>query len=107
MTTIKKLIIEELRQKGKGYDETTVKCHIRHRLKQVFRLFPNDTDEGREFASLMMDVADSHQKLSGDAVFEAALDKLTERVMNEKDDLRSFSLLRRKITEAINSQCAG
>ncbi|MCQ2284955.1 MAG: hypothetical protein MJZ57_08650 [Bacteroidales bacterium] len=105
MSTIKKLVTDELQKKDKHCDEEIIKLYIRHYANTACKFYPDNTDGGLEFCSLMLSVMPNFNKCkenpSGEKVFVKAIEKLVEKAIDEQDDLQSFPQLRKKLVEEI------
>lgn len=101
MPTIKALIVERRRQKGRSDDGDSVKEQVGQYLKDACKFLPNETLEGCEFASLMAEFVDCHKVMCDDSAFNNTIKKLTEKVMDERDDLSAYKGLRKKLIEEV------
>ena len=101
MPTIKALVVERRQLRGRSDDDNSVKELVFQYLKNVCKFLPNETLEGREFASLMAEFVDHHKVVCDDSAFSNTIKKLTEKAMDERDDLRDYMELRQKLIEEI------
>ena len=113
-TTIKAMVAEKLRLDGRGVDDDTVKGKVRQYLKEICKLLPNETDEGKEFAKFMF-----RFQVNGNAsdikvlpcevantIVEKAFNALLETILNERDnmledDFADYKRIRQKLIEEI------
>lgn len=80
MATIRLMVAEKQQQGGHSTDAEIIKEKIRRHLMEVSRILPNETPEGLEFASVMVELHELRE-------FKDAIDALVAKAMNERDDL--------------------
>ena len=95
MATIRAMVAEKQRQSGHSTEEEIIKEKVRRHLVEVCELLPNETPEGQEFASLMLQIQDHR-------IREEAMKTLVARAMDVRDDLCDYPLLRQKLVDVIN-----
>ena len=104
MPTIKKMIIEKIRQQSHGtfqqedVSDENVRKNLEKYLHVVCLNLPGENDpdknpEGANFAAIMFR---AHQDLH-----DAAVNKIVEMVMDERNDLTDYIPLRQKIEKAL------
>ena len=125
MPTIKALIVERRRLRGRSDDDNSVKELVCRYLKNVCKFFPDATPEGMEFLSVMSKFVPLKSKFEGvrqpiqlpvapelvpprlesldksSTPFQKTIERLTEKAMDERDDLSDYKELRQKLVEEI------
>ena len=125
MPTIKALIVERRRLRGRSDDNNSVEELVCQYLKNACKFFPDATPEGIEFLSVMSKFVPLKSKAEGarqpmqppvvpelvpprsefrdkfNTPFQKTIEKLTEKAMDERDDLRDYKELRQKLVEEI------
>ena len=97
MLTIKAMIVEKLRQKGRSVDDCIVRGKVKQFLNEICELLPDETPVGQEFARSISDFeGEWHAK---------AVKALIEKAMDEHDDLggKENEHLRQKLVTAIEN----
>ena len=104
MATIKEMIIEKIRQQSHGtlQQEDLTDDNVRKELEKYLHVLcltlpgendPDQNPEGADFAAIMFR---THQDLH-----DAAVNKIVEMIMDERDNLTDYKSLRQKIEKAI------
>ena len=94
MATIKTMVVEKLQQEGRSTADDTIKEVIHRKMKEICKLLPDGTPEGREFADIMFKhLGEGHEKMVA---------VLVDKVMEVRDDLCDYPHLRQKLIGDIN-----
>lgn len=94
--TIKKMIVDKLRQEDRETSDDIVQGKARQYLKEICRLLPDESPAGQDFANLISKIQDEwHQK---------AVAMLIEYAMEERNDLSDYPQLRQRLVAAINGR---
>ena len=119
MDTIKSIAVRKLQEKYNDEEITDkfVSEVVRRCLKDICRLLPNKTPEGREFAEIMNNFQiignpKAHKMLIGnraDTIVDKAINALLETIMNEPDNLddeycAGYKNIRSLLVDAINNR---
>ena len=112
MATIKAIVAGKLQREGLPTDEE-VRESIKQYLKGICATLPgeNNSDKnplGAEFAKLMFPTMfpaedNGSQNVKGNDLHAQAVNKLIEKIMDEKDDLSDCPCLRQKLMDTLNS----
>ena len=110
MATIKAMVAEKLRKDG-GPTDDEVRKAVKQYLKCICAILPgeNNSDKnpiGAEFAKLMLPTMFPvkeirSENVKGDDLHEQAVNKLIEKIMDDRDDLSDCPCLRQELVGAM------
>lgn len=95
------LVAEKLEQSEREADADTIKKKIGSKLKEVCRLLPNESDEGKEFVTVMFKFVPPVPS-KGKDTFNNTIEALVAKCMDARDDLCDYPHIRQKLVDAIN-----
>ena len=99
MVTIKAMIVDKLEQGGRNADDDIVFRMVQQKLKDICETLPDATREGEEFANAMLELHGKCDVWAGGDIVKV----LSEKALNERDDLRGYPHLRHKLVLAVSN----
>lgn len=105
MRTIKEGVIEALRMKGRSTEESVIREYAKRALNRVCALFPSDPDNLKtpeatvvndEFVSFVFSLSEKKTR-------EEQIDILTNKAMDERDDLSQYPAIRQRVVHELGT----